>query len=86
VEQGQPAAREDRTPASERPGWGLDSPSVDWWGRLRQKRLWRRSAARRAAVGHHGRNAGEQAGRPANARAREVPRVKDRYGEPERGE
>jgi hypothetical protein len=74
VEQGRLAVREGRTPVSERLGWGFDSPSVDWWGRLGRKRLHRWSAARRAAVGHRGRNAGEQAGRPANARAREGPR------------
>jgi hypothetical protein len=55
-------------------GWGLDSPSVDWWGRLGRKRLRRRPAARRAAIDRCGRNAGEQADRPANARARDDPR------------
>jgi hypothetical protein len=74
VEQGWPAARKGQTPASEWLGWGLDSPSVDWWGRLGRKRLRRQSAARRAAVGRRSRNAGEQAGRPANALAREGPR------------
>jgi hypothetical protein len=74
VEQGQPVVRKGRTLVSERLGQGLDSPSGDWWGRLGRKRLRRRSAARRAAVGHCGRNAGEQAVRPANARAREGPR------------
>jgi hypothetical protein len=67
-------ARKGRTPASERLGWDLDSPSVDWWGRFGRKRLRRRSAAREAAVGRGGRNAGEQAGRLANARTREGPR------------
>jgi hypothetical protein len=74
AEQCWPAVREGRTPVSERLGWGLDSPSVDWWGRLGRKLLRRRSAARRAAVGRCGRNAGEQAVRPANGRAREGPR------------
>jgi hypothetical protein len=43
-------------------------------GLLGWKQLRRRSAARRAAVGRRGRNVGEQAGRPDNARAREGPR------------
>jgi hypothetical protein len=68
---GRPAARDDWTPASKRLGWGLDSPSVDWRGWLGGKRLRRRSATREAAVGRGGRNAGELAVRPANARARE---------------
>jgi hypothetical protein len=59
---------------SERLGWGLDSPSVAWCGQFGGKQLWRRSAAREAAVGRGGRNAGEQASRPANARAQEGPR------------
>jgi hypothetical protein len=71
VAQGRPAARDGRTPASKRLGWGLDSPSRDWRGWLGGKRLRRRSAAREAAVGRGGRNAGVQASRPANARARE---------------
>jgi hypothetical protein len=63
AEQARPVARKGRTLSSERLVWGLDSPSVDWWGRLGRKRLPRRSAARRVAVGRRGRNAGEQAGR-----------------------
>jgi hypothetical protein len=71
AEQGWPAATGGRTPASEWLGWGLDSPSGVWRGWLGGKRLWRRSAAWEAAVGRGGRNAGELAVRPANARARE---------------
>jgi hypothetical protein len=71
---GRPAARDDRTPASKRLGWGLDSPSGDWRGWLGGKRLRRRSAVREAAIGRGGRNAGELVVRPANARAREGPR------------
>jgi hypothetical protein len=74
VGQGRPTARKGRTLVSERLGWGLDSPSVYWWGRLGRKRLRRRPTARRAAVSRCGRNASEQVGRPANARAREGPR------------
>jgi hypothetical protein len=74
VEQGWPAARGGRTPASERLGWGLDSPSVAWCGQFGGKHLRRRSAAREAAVGRGDRNAGEQVSRPAKARAREGPR------------
>jgi hypothetical protein len=74
AEQGRPVARDGQTPASKRLGWGLDSPSVDWWGRFGGKRLWRRSAARRAAVGRGGCNAGEQAVRPTNVHAWEGPR------------
>jgi hypothetical protein len=74
VEQGWPAATDGRTPASEWLGWGLNSPSVTWWGRFGMKQLRRRSAAWEAAVGRVGRNAGEQAGRQINARAREGPR------------
>jgi hypothetical protein len=74
ADQGRPAAREGRTPACERLGWGFDSPSVDWRGQLGRRRFRRWSAARRAAVGRGGRNAGEQMGRPTNARAREGPR------------
>jgi hypothetical protein len=74
AEQGWPAARDGRTPASERLGWGLNSPSVTWWGWFGRKRLWRWSAAREAAVCRGGRKAGEQASQPANARAREGPR------------
>jgi hypothetical protein len=68
---GRLAARDGRTPASKRLGWGLDSPSSDWRGWLGGKRLLRRSAVRAAAVGRGGHNAGEQASHPANARARE---------------
>jgi hypothetical protein len=71
---GRPVARGGRTPASKRLGWGLDSPSGDWRGWLGGRRLRRRSAAREAAVGRDGRNAGELAVRPANACAREGPR------------
>jgi hypothetical protein len=71
---GRPAARDDRTPVNKRLGWGLDSPSVDWRGWLGGKRLRRRSATREAADGRSGRNAGELAGRPANACAWEGPR------------
>jgi hypothetical protein len=67
---GRPAARDGWAPASKRLGWGLDSPSGDWRGWLGEKRLRQRSAAREAAVGRGDRNAGEQAGRPANARVR----------------
>jgi hypothetical protein len=74
AEQGWPAARDGRTPASERLGWGLDSPSVTWWGRFGRKRLRRRSAAREVAVGRGGRNVGEQVGWPVNTRAWEGPR------------
>jgi hypothetical protein len=74
AEQGWPAARDGRTPASERLGWGLNSPSVAWCGRFGGKQLRRRSAGREAAVGHGGRNASEEASQPANARAREGPR------------
>jgi hypothetical protein len=77
AEQRWPAARGGRTPASERLGWGLDSPSVDWRGWLGGKRLRRRSAAREAADGRGGPNAGELAVRPANACAREGPRGAD---------
>jgi hypothetical protein len=71
---GRPAVRDGRTPASKRLGWGLDSPSVDWQGWLGGKRLRRWSAAREAADGRGGRNAGELAGRPTNACAQEGPR------------
>jgi hypothetical protein len=71
AEQGWPAARGGRTPASKRLGWGLDSPSVDWRGWLGGRRLRRWSAERGAADGRGGRNASELAGRPTNARARE---------------
>jgi hypothetical protein len=71
AEQGWPAARGGRTPASEWLGWGLDSPSSVRRGWLGGKRLRRRPAAREAAVGRGGRNAGELAVRPANARAQE---------------
>jgi hypothetical protein len=71
AEQGWPAARDGRTLASELLGWGLNSPSVTWWGWFGRKRLRQRSAAREAAVGRGGRNAVEPASRPANARARE---------------
>jgi hypothetical protein len=74
AEQGWPAVRGGRSPASEQLGWGLDSPLVAWCGRLGGKQLRRRSAAREAAVGRGGCNAGEQASRPAKARAREGPR------------
>jgi hypothetical protein len=74
VEQGWPAARGGRTPASERLGWGLDLPSVAWCGWFGGKQLWRLSAAREVAVDRGGPNAGEQASRPVNARAREGPR------------
>jgi hypothetical protein len=63
--------RDDRTPASKRLGWGLDTPSVDWRGWLGGKRIRRRSAVREAAAGRGGRNAGKLAVRPDNARARE---------------
>jgi hypothetical protein len=76
AEQGRPAARKGQTLASEQLGWGLDSPSVDWWGRFGRKRLLQRLAARKVAVGRDGRNACEKAVRPANARAREVPGVR----------
>jgi hypothetical protein len=71
VEQGWPAARGGRTPASTRLGWGLDSPSVDWRGWLGGKRLRRWSAASGAADGRGDHNAGKLAGQPTNARARE---------------
>jgi hypothetical protein len=71
AEQGWPAARGGRTPASEWLGWGLDSPSGVWRGWLGGTRLRRWSEARDAAVGRGGRNAGELAVWPANARARE---------------
>jgi hypothetical protein len=71
AEQGWPVARGGWTPASERLEWDLDSPSVAWWGCFGGKQLRRQPAAREAAVGH---NAGEQASRPAKARAREGPR------------
>jgi hypothetical protein len=58
-ELGRPAASEGQTPACERLGWALDSPSVDWWGWLGWRRLRRWPAARRAAVGRGGRNTGE---------------------------
>jgi hypothetical protein len=74
AEQGWPAARDGQAPACERLGWGFNSPSVTWWGWFGRKRLWWRSAAREAAVGCDSRNDGEQAGRPANAHAREGPR------------
>jgi hypothetical protein len=74
AEQGWPAARGGRNPASERPGWGLDSPSVAWCDRFGGKSPRRRSAAREAVDGRGGRNAGELAVRPANACAREGPR------------
>jgi hypothetical protein len=67
-------ARDDRTPASKQLGWGLDSPSGDWLGWLGGIRFRRRSAAREAAIGRGGRNAGELVVRPANARAQEGPR------------
>jgi hypothetical protein len=74
VARGQPVARDDRTPASKRLGLGLDSPSVDWRGWLGGNRLRRWSAAREAADGRGGRNAGVLAGRAANACARECRR------------
>jgi hypothetical protein len=73
---GRPAARDGRTPTSKRLGWGLDSPSVDWRGWLGGNRLRRWSAAREAADGRGGRNAGELAGRPTNACAQERSRVR----------
>jgi hypothetical protein len=75
AEQGWPAARGGRTPASKRLGWGLDSPSGVWRGWLGGNRLRRWSAARETADGRGGRNSGELAGRPTNACARERPGV-----------
>jgi hypothetical protein len=69
--QGWPAARGGRTPASKRLGWGLDAPSVVWRGWLGGRRLRRWSAAWGAADGRGDRNAGELAGQPTNACARE---------------
>jgi hypothetical protein len=76
AEQGWPVARGGRTLASGRLGWGLNSPSIAWCGRFSRKRLRRRSATREIAVSRGGRNSVEQAGRLANARAQEGPRVR----------